>query len=103
MNEPMRTPDALAELAQVIEERDRHRPEGSYTTKLLVGGVDRIAKKVGEEATEVVIAAKNAAEGRGTEELANESADLLYHLVVLWQSCGLKPDAVWAALEQRRG
>lgn len=93
----------LKDLMEVIRQRDLERPEGSYTTKLLVGGVDRIGKKVGEEATEVVIAAKNAAEGRGTEELANESADLLYHLLVLWRSCGLEAEDVWAALQARRG
>lgn len=92
----------LEGLIEVIASRDAERPEGSYTTKLLVGGVDRIGKKVGEEATEVVIAAKNAAAGQGTEELANESADLLYHLLVLWRSCDLDPAEVWAALDARR-
>lgn len=92
----------LEGLMEVIAARDARRPEGSYTTKLLVGGVDRIGKKVGEEATEVVIAAKNAAAGQGTAELANESADLLYHLLVLWRSCGLDAADVWAALDARK-
>lgn len=91
----------LEALFEVIRSRDRARPEGSYTTKLLEGGVDRIGKKVGEEATEVVIAAKNAAAGQGTEELANESADLLYHLLVLWRSCDLEPGEVWRTLAER--
>jgi len=92
----------LAALCETLRARDRDRPEGSYTTKLLAGGVDRIGKKVGEEATEVVIAAKNAAEGRGTDELAEESADLLYHLLVLWRSVGLEARDVVTALERRR-
>lgn len=79
----------LSALLEVIALRDAERPDGSYTTALLEGGVDRIGKKVGEEATEVVIAAKNAAFGAGTAELAAESADLLYHLAVLWRSVGL--------------
>jgi phosphoribosyl-ATP pyrophosphohydrolase/phosphoribosyl-AMP cyclohydrolase len=91
----------LAELRNVIEQRDEERPDGSYTTQLLEGGVDRAGKKVGEEATEVVIAAKNAIEGRGTEELAEESADLLYHLLVLWQSAGIDVDEIAKALEDR--
>ncbi len=92
----------LAELGAVVAQRDRERPEGSYTTKLLVGGVDRSGKKVGEEATEVVIAAKNAVNGAGTDELAEESADLLYHLLVLWRSAGLDFRDVAEALKKRR-
>jgi phosphoribosyl-ATP pyrophosphohydrolase/phosphoribosyl-AMP cyclohydrolase len=91
-----------SELLRLVEERDHLRPEGSYTTKLLQGGVDRAGKKVGEEATETVIAAKNAVEGRGTEELANESADLLYHLLVLWRTAGISPFEVVEALRRRR-
>lgn len=91
-----------SELLALVAQRDRERPEGSYTTKLLQGGVDRAGKKVGEEATEVVIAAKNAVEGRGTEELANESADLIYHLLVLWRCAGLDVADVVAALQRRR-
>jgi phosphoribosyl-ATP pyrophosphohydrolase/phosphoribosyl-AMP cyclohydrolase len=93
----------LADLMRVVEERDRLRPEGSYTTKLLVGGVDRAGKKVGEEATEVVIAAKNAVNGQGTAELANESADLIYHLLVLWRCADISPAEVVEALRRRRG
>lgn len=91
----------LSHLLQMIAHRDAERPEGSYTTRLLQGGVDRAGKKVGEEATEVVIAAKNAAEGRGTAELAEESADLLFHLFVLWRTAGIAPVEVIEALERR--
>lgn len=71
----------LADLAQVIEEREKAMPEGAYTTYLFEKGIDKIGKKIGEEAMEVVIAAKN----RDTEELKWEAADLLYHLLVLLQ------------------
>jgi phosphoribosyl-ATP pyrophosphohydrolase/phosphoribosyl-AMP cyclohydrolase len=92
--------DVLGRLARVIRERHRARPEGSYTAELFEGGVDRIARKVGEEATEVVIA---AAKGEGGEpgSLAEESADLLYHLLVLWQAAGLDPADVAEVLKRR--
>lgn len=93
----------LTELLRVIQQRDIDRPEGSYTTTLLKGGVDRSGKKVGEEATEVVIAAKNAIFSDGdTDELAEESADLLYHLLVLWQSAGIPHHKIADALRKRR-
>jgi phosphoribosyl-ATP pyrophosphohydrolase/phosphoribosyl-AMP cyclohydrolase len=92
----------LAELMRVIADRDEKRPEGSYTTKLLVGGIDRSGKKVVEEAGEVVIAAKNAQAGAGFEELADESADLLFHLLVLWRSSGIDPTLIDRALRRRR-
>lgn len=93
----------LAELLRVVQQRDIDRPEGSYTTTLLQGGVDRSGKKVGEEATEVVIAAKNAIFSNGdTDELAEESADLLYHLLVLWQSAGIPHSKIADALRKRR-
>ncbi|TSB48285.1 bifunctional phosphoribosyl-AMP cyclohydrolase/phosphoribosyl-ATP diphosphatase HisIE [Alkalicoccobacillus porphyridii] len=69
----------LTELERIIAERETEMPEGAYTTYLFEKGVDKILKKVGEEASEVIIAAKN----RDREELTNESADLLYHLFVL--------------------
>jgi phosphoribosyl-ATP pyrophosphohydrolase/phosphoribosyl-AMP cyclohydrolase len=71
----------LANLVQVIQDREKSMPEGAYTTYLFEKGVDKIGKKIGEEATEVVIAAKN----RDAEELQWEAADLLYHLLVLLQ------------------
>lgn len=71
----------LPQLAQVIAKREVDMPEGAYTTYLFDKGIDKICKKVGEEATEVVIGAKN----RDKEEVKWESADLLYHLLVLLQ------------------
>ncbi|MBU9722235.1 MULTISPECIES: bifunctional phosphoribosyl-AMP cyclohydrolase/phosphoribosyl-ATP diphosphatase HisIE [Bacillaceae] len=86
-------------LEQVIAERDGERPEGSYTTYLFEEGVDKILKKVGEEASEVIIAAKN----RSKEELTWESADLLFHWLVLLREQGLPLDNVLKRLEERHG
>ncbi len=100
--------EVLPELARLIAQRNAERPEGSYTTKLFAGGVDRIGKKVGEEAVEVVIAAKNRVAEAGRSglpdtELPGEVADLVYHLLVLAESVGLGADEVLAALGARRG
>ena len=97
----------LERLWSVIEERAHTRPQGSYTSRLLDEGVDATARKVAEEATEVVIAAKDdaVAERRGEErptgELAGELADLLYHSLVLCAERGLPPSAVIDALKAR--
>ncbi len=90
--------EILGELSQVIRDRKEKRPEGSYTTKLFAGGIDRIAKKVGEEAAEVIIAGKN----QDRDELCRESADLLYHLLVLWEQIGVSPSRVGEELKRRR-
>lgn len=88
----------LEELVGVVARRDRERPEGSYTASLLEGGAGRAARKMGEEALEVALAAVDEP-GRTAEE----SADLLYHLVVLWRAVGLPADAVGRELAERRG
>ena len=90
--------EILGELSQIIRDRKEKRPEGSYTSKLFAGGIDRIAKKVGEEAAEVIIAGKN----RDPDELCRESADLLYHLLVLWEQIGISPSRVGEELKRRR-
>jgi phosphoribosyl-ATP pyrophosphohydrolase/phosphoribosyl-AMP cyclohydrolase len=87
----------LQELYSVIEERKERRPEGSYTTYLFNSGLDKILKKVGEEATETIVAAKND-DGR----LPSESADLLYHLIVLLVERGVTLDEIARELKQRR-
>ena len=89
----------LEKLFAVIESRRGADPASSYTARLLNKGRAKIAKKTGEEAVEVVVAA--LAEGRA--EVAAESADLLYHLLVLWASTGIKPRDVWAQLAKREG
>lgn len=87
----------IAHLADVIHARHQEQSTESYTVKLLRGGVDRIGKKIGEEATEVVIAAKN----NSADELIYEVADLLYHCLVLLEHQGIALDAVWEELERR--
>lgn len=89
--------EALAGLWAVIARRDRERPEDSYTTRLLEAGVPRIAQKLGEEAVEAALAAV----GR-PERLPAESADLLYHLLVLWKAAGTRPQRIARELRRRR-
>jgi phosphoribosyl-ATP pyrophosphohydrolase/phosphoribosyl-AMP cyclohydrolase len=88
---------AVAHLRATIAARRDASPESSYTAKLLHDGVDRIGKKIGEEATEVVIAAKNG----DPHEIAWEVADLLYHTFVLLEERGVALDAVGAELLRR--
>ncbi|OCA88179.1 bifunctional phosphoribosyl-AMP cyclohydrolase/phosphoribosyl-ATP pyrophosphatase [Bacillus sp. FJAT-27225] len=87
----------LRKLEALIEDREKNRPEGAYTTYLFEKGVDKILKKVGEEASEVIIAAKN----RDPEELKWEAADLLYHLLVLLREQKLPLKEVLSVLEER--
>ena len=89
----------LDELQAVIDQRSRDRPEGSYVVRILDDGVDRIARKIGEEAAEVIVAAKNESH----EELAGEVADLIFHLLLLLHSAGIPPASVYAELRSRRG
>lgn len=87
----------LTRLAATIRQRALERPENSYTVKLLDKGVAKISQKVGEEAVEVVVAANGEHNGR----LASESADLLYHLLVLLEARRVPLDDVLRALEER--
>ncbi|WP_397539879.1 bifunctional phosphoribosyl-AMP cyclohydrolase/phosphoribosyl-ATP diphosphatase HisIE [Rummeliibacillus pycnus] len=89
--------DILETLKNVIRGREKEMPEGAYTTYLFNEGVDKICKKVGEEATEVVIASKN----RDPEELKWEAADLIYHLLVLLQEQKLDIYEVLGVLQKR--
>ena len=74
-------------------------PATSYTAKLFSRGRNKIAQKLGEESVETVIAALTET----PEHVVSESADLLYHLLVLWADCGVRPADVWAELDRRRG
>jgi phosphoribosyl-ATP pyrophosphohydrolase/phosphoribosyl-AMP cyclohydrolase len=87
----------LMDLEQIIDQREKERPEGAYTTYLFEEGVDKILKKVGEEASEVIIAAKN----RNQEELKWEASDLLYHLFVLLSEQGLPFKEILNVLQER--
>ena len=94
----------LETLWSTIAARAAERPAGSYTTSLLEGGVDAVARKVTEEATEVLIAAKDdavASSPATRAALAGEAADLLYHALVLLAERGLPPAEVMAALRGR--
>jgi phosphoribosyl-ATP pyrophosphohydrolase/phosphoribosyl-AMP cyclohydrolase len=88
----------LFELERLVDERDRERPEGSYVAKLLGQGLDATLKKVGEEATEVLLAAK----GENDERVAEEAADLLFHLTVALHQRKVGLARVLEVLQRRR-
>lgn len=88
----------LHELYELIKSRQQERPEGSYTTYLFDKGLDKILKKVGEESAETIIAAKND----DPKQLVAETADLLYHLLVMLVARGINLDEVRNELVQRR-
>jgi phosphoribosyl-ATP pyrophosphohydrolase len=89
----------LEELWQVIQDRRQNPHQGSYTSRLFALGEDEMVKKLGEEAIEVIVAAKSGQ----PEAVAREAADLLYHLWVLLAQCGVSPGQVLAELRRRRG
>ena len=89
----------LQDLFSLIQERRETRPENSYTSYLFNKGLDKILKKVGEEASETIIAAKN----EGTKELSAEITDLLYHLLVLMVERGVSLHDIMSELGKRAG
>lgn len=89
----------LGRIYAVIESRRGADPDTSYVARLLGKGTPKLAQKVGEEAVEVALA---AAAGSRTE-LIEESADLIFHLLVLWGERGVRPDEVWNELARREG
>ena len=89
----------IDELYRVIASRRGGDPAKSYTAKLFAKGRGKIAQKLGEEAVETVVAAL----AEGPEAMVGESADLIYHLLVLWAECGVTPDQVWSELGRRVG
>jgi phosphoribosyl-AMP cyclohydrolase / phosphoribosyl-ATP pyrophosphohydrolase len=88
----------LDQLYELIQSRERERPAGSYTTYLFAAGLDKILKKVGEESAETIIAAKNDDDAR----LTAETADLVYHLLVLLVARGVSLDNIAQELASRR-
>jgi phosphoribosyl-ATP pyrophosphohydrolase len=92
-------PDVLTRIFAVVEDRKANPKPGSYTNRLLEAGEDEIVKKVGEEAIEVILAAKS----QGDTRLAEELADLAFHCLVLLASRGMSPADVAAELEKRFG
>jgi phosphoribosyl-ATP pyrophosphohydrolase len=104
--EPRNAEDALARLAAVIESRLPARggdPDKSYVARLLQRGPDAFLKKIGEEATEVVMAAKDADHGGDRAKLVSEVADLWFHSMVALAHYGFSPADVVAELERREG
>lgn len=93
------TGHVLSRIEEIVRVREAERPEGSYTTYLFDKGVDKILKKLGEESAETIVAAKNP----GTDELRSESADLLFHLLVLLRARDVPLADVYAELEGRFG
>jgi phosphoribosyl-ATP pyrophosphohydrolase/phosphoribosyl-AMP cyclohydrolase len=87
----------LSRLEQLVKQREEDRPPGSYTTDLFASGVKRIAQKVGEEGVETALAAVAGDSG----ELANEAADLIYHLLVLLRAQGVELQQVIEVLKSR--
>lgn len=88
----------LDALYEVIASRKEADPESSYTARLFAEGTAKIAQKLGEESVETLIEAM-----RGDRELlTEESADLLYHLLVMWADRDIAPEDVWRVLEERR-
>ena len=87
----------LDDLYKVIASRKGGNPEKSYTASLFDKGIAKIAQKVGEEAVETVIDGVSGPK----ERVISESADLLYHLLVLWAARDVKPDEIWAELGKR--
>ena len=91
--------DVLGELAKVLEQRKSEDPDKSYVASLYKKGLDAILKKIGEEATETVMAAKDG----NSEKIIYEIADLWFHTLVLLAQQGLSPDQVLAELARRFG
>jgi phosphoribosyl-AMP cyclohydrolase / phosphoribosyl-ATP pyrophosphohydrolase len=89
----------MGRVQEVLARRWAERPADSYTTYLYDQGPDKILKKIGEEAAETIIAAKNGSE----REMAGETADLLFHLMALWESMGMSFQHVYDELERRFG
>ncbi len=93
------TAEVLEQIFSVIESRKGGDPNSSHTAKLFSKGTEKIAQKVGEEAVEAVIESMKG----DRKGLTSESADLLFHLMVLWADQGVKPTDVWQELARRQG
>ena len=91
--------DVLTRLADLLEQRKAADPATSYVAKLYAKGMDSILKKIGEEATETVIAAK----GGNNDEIIYETADLWFHTLIMLSYAGLKPQDVLDELARREG
>ena len=95
--------DVLTALADVLEQRKQAAPGSSYVASLYAKGLNKILEKVGEEATETILAAKDAQLSGETQELIGETADLWFHSLIMLSQLGLGPDDVLAELDRRFG
>ncbi|MCW8956853.1 MAG: phosphoribosyl-ATP diphosphatase [Gammaproteobacteria bacterium] len=93
----------LSELAEVLEQRKRAAPDASYVASLYQKGLNKILEKVGEEATEVILAAKDAERSGDKQQLISETADLWFHTMVLLTQQGLTAEDVLKELDRRFG
>ncbi len=92
-------PAVLDALYETVSMRKTADPDGSYTAKLYAKGTEKIAQKLGEEAVELALAAVQEKH----EDIVSESADLLYHLSVLWANADIDPEEIYAKLAEREG
>ncbi|MFT7219713.1 MAG: phosphoribosyl-ATP pyrophosphohydrolase [Candidatus Azotimanducaceae bacterium] len=95
--------DVIGNLAKLLEERRKADPESSYVAKLHQSGLNKILEKVGEEATETIIAAKDAELSGSNKDVIYETADLWFHTMVMLNELGAKPEDVLEELERRLG
>ncbi|MCL6414972.1 phosphoribosyl-ATP diphosphatase [Aestuariirhabdus sp. Z084] len=93
--------DILAALQQVLEERKQAAPDNSYVASLHAKGLNKILEKVGEEATETILAAKDAEHSGQTKDLVYETADLWFHSLVMLSHLGLGAEEILKELERR--
>ncbi len=99
MSKDLNTDAVIDRLFETVASRKGGDAAESYTAKLFARGTDKIAQKLGEEAVEAVIAAVT----KDRDGMIGESADLIYHLLVLWADAGIRPEDVLAELERREG
>ena len=99
MSKDLNTDAVIDRLFETVASRKGGDAAESYTAKLFARGTDKIAQKLGEEAVETVIAAVT----KDRDSMIGESADLIYHLLVLWADAGIRPEDVLAELERREG
>ena len=95
--------DTLNKLAAIIEQRKQASPDSSYVSKLQHAGLNKILEKVGEEAVETILAARDVEQGAAKDKLIAETADLWFHCLVMLAHYGLRPEDVIAELERREG
>ncbi len=97
------TEDTLGRIARILAERKQASPDSSYVASLYHKGLNKILEKVGEEATEAILAAKDAQASGNTDELIYETADLWFHSMIMLSALDVEPQAVLDELERRFG